>query len=242
MKKSMSSNVRIAAAMAACTALFGCVVAPQAPQVKPQVTVKCTYPTIAALPETKEVQAKGGINIGLAPGTFNCTKGTSQKRVPDAPTLGEQLQLGLLMRQGDSSANWQLVETTITPTFSVVPDKIAFRVKINNQMPRVFRGAGTVVLYNFAGKNKSISQNEYAELSNIIVPPRSEAEVTIYGPSFTEMPDKATLGIFLYDVVIKTDQAGNILEKQNFEWYYNYQHQYKEEVGEVAKTRTWIRR
>ena len=110
-----------------------------------------------------------------------------------------------------------MLETTSTPVYTVNPEKVAFRVKINNQMPRVFRGAGTVVLYNFGGKNTSISSQDYAELSNIIVPPRTEAEVTIYGPSFRDIPEKTTLGIFLYDVVIRTDNAGNIVEKHNYQ-------------------------
>ena len=66
--------------------------------------------------------------------------------------------------------------------------------------------------------------------------------MTVYGPSFQDIPEKTTLGIFLYDVVIKIDNAGNIVEKQNFEWYYNYQTQIKEETAEVVKERGWVRR
>ena len=223
--------------LVAVSMLGGCVVAPQTPAINPQITIRCVYPTIAPLAETKESQTRGGVNISLAPGSFQCTKTEKNSNQVVAPNLLEVLSV-----PGGNAQPYKLVETTVTPVYQVVPDKVAFRVKINNQMPRVFRGSGTVVLYNFGGKNTSTSQQDYAELNNLIVPPRTEAEVTIFGPSFRDMPDKTTLGIFLYDVVTKTDQAGNILEKQNFEWYYNYQHQYKEDVGEVTKSRGWVKR
>ncbi len=218
----------------------GCAVQPIAPAANPQITVRCVYPTISPLAQTKELQSQGGINVSLAPGNFQCTKAGKQSKAVVSPTFGEQMEISLA--SGGKGQLYQLVETTITPIYTVNPDKIAFRVKINNQMPRVFRGAGTVVLYNFGGKNTSTSQQDYAELNNLIVPPRTEAEVTIYGPSFRDMPEKATLGIFLYDVVTRTDQAGNIVEKQNFEWYYNYQNQYKEDVAELVKRKEWVLR
>ena len=236
----MHKCLKVLAISIVVSTLAGCVVAPQAPVANPKLTIRCVYPTISPLTETKESQTLGGVNIALAPGSFQCTKETQNTDREVAPDVGESMQA--VLATGGHSETLKLVETTITPLFQVVPDRIAFRVKINNQMPRVFRGSGTVVLYNFGGKNTSTNQQDYAALNNLIVPPRTEAEVTIYGPSFKDMPDKTTLGIFLYDVVTKTDQAGNITEKQNFEWYYNYQHQYIEEVGEVTKTRKWVRR
>ena len=177
--------------------------------------MQCFYPVLAPLPETKELQAKGGINISLAPGNFQCSKTVQKTSQEVQPTAGEVLALSL--SSSGNSRFYKMLETTSTPVYTVNPEKVAFRVKINNQMPRVFRGAGTVVLYNFGGKNTSISSQDYAELSNIIVPPRTEAEVTIYGPSFRDIPEKTTLGIFLYDVVIRTDNAGNIVEKHNYQ-------------------------
>lgn len=221
--------------------LGGCAV-PQQRVAEPNLLVKiqCIYPVITPLPQTKELQKKGGINISLAPGSFQCSKAVEKTTQEVEATMDETMALSI--STGGKSRFFKMLETTSTPVYQVSPDKVAFRVKINNQMPRVFRGAGTVVLYNFGGRNTSISSQDYAELSNIIVPPRTEAEVTIYGPSFSNIPENTTLGIFLYDVVIRTDDAGNVIEKQNFEWYYNYQTQNKEDTGEIVKTKRWERR
>jgi hypothetical protein len=220
-------------------ALLGCAAPEKAPEPKAMATVKCTYPVISPLPETRELQEKGGVSISLAPGSFQCTKAVARTSREVAPTFGESMQLA---SSGGNKQFYRMVESTNTPVYKVNPEKVAFRVKITNQMPRVFRGSGTVVLYNFGGKNASISSNEYGELTNILIPPRASMEVTIYGPTFQQIPEKTTLGIFLYDVVTKTDNAGNIVEKQNYEWYYAYQVQVKEEAMEVSKSRQWMKK
>lgn len=228
-------------------ALSACAPVQVAPQASPVVTVRCVYPVITPLASTKELQNKGGINISLAPNTFECADAfkSSSREVPrNIFDFNQEYSLVSFINSGAGGKpeNYKLVETTSTPVYAVNPEKVAFRIKINNQMPRVFRGAGTVVLYNFGGKNTSISSQDYAELSNIIVPPRTETELKIFGPSFKDVPENTTLGIFLYDVVTKTDNAGNIVEKQNFEWYYNYQTQFKEANREIVKSRAWVRR
>lgn len=228
-------------------ALSACAPVPVAQKANPVVVVRCVYPVISPQAETKELQGKGGINISLAPSIFTCADAatSSSKEIPrnifdfnESYSLAQHINSGA----GGRPENYRLVETTQTPIYVAKPDRVAFRVKINNQMPRVFRGAGTVVLYNFAGRNRSVSSQDYTELTNLIVPPRTEAEVMIYGPSFQDIPENAMLGIFLYDVVTKTDNAGNIVEKQNFEWYYKYQTQAKEAAREVTTSRVWVRR
>ena len=220
-------------------ALSGCETYEVVPQATPTRTVQCVFPVINPLPQTKELQTKGGINISLAPSTFVCSDAVDARSVEVVPDITERVSYGL---SGGKVEYSRLIETTSNPVAKVDPARMAFRVKINNQMPRVFRGAGTVVLYNFGGKNTSISSQDYAELSNVIVPPRTEQEITIYGPAFETIPNNTTLGIFLYDVVTKTDAAGNITDKQNFEWFYNYQLQTKESVREITKVRRWVSR
>lgn len=231
------------------TVLSACASVEVAERANPVVTVRCVYPVITPLADTKELQAKGGINISLAPNTFLCSDAVklTRREVPTNVFDWDSSLFRLInqnggSRPGNMAENYMLVETTSTPVYVVNPDKVAFRIKINNQMPRVFRGAGTVVLYNFGGKNTSTSSQDYAELANVIVPPRTETELTIYGPSFQGIPGNTTLGIFLYDVVTQTDNAGNIIEKQNFEWYYNYQTQFKDAMREITTSKAWVHR
>lgn len=218
--------------------LSGCADTP-APQPNPTTTVQCFQPVMSPLAQTKELQSKGGITISLAQSTFTCTDAVETRSREITPDLSDRINYAMSGGQPDNS---RLIEVTSIPVMKVEPNRVAFRIKINNQGQRVFRGSGTVVLYNISGKNASVSSQDYAELSNLIVPPRTEQEVTIYGPSFRDVPDHTSLGIFLYDVATKTDAAGNITEKQNFEWYYNYELQVREEARQITKTRQWVPR
>jgi len=207
----------------------------------PAATIKvvCSYPQVSRLPETKETQTKGGVNISLAPNTFQCVRDSKKSMQEIQPTFGESMTQAAT---GKDPNGLRYVETSITPVFRVTPDKIAIRVKITNQMTHVFRGAGTIVQYNFGGKNASVSAQDYSDLAGLTIPPRSTAEVMIYGPSPKDLPEKTTLSIFLYDVITKTNDAGKAVEKQNFEWFYDFQMQRKEEMGDVLKTKEWVLR
>ncbi len=92
---------------------------------------------------------------------------------------------------------------------------------ITNKMPRVFRAMGSVVQFHANGRLQAVEQSAYAELTNAIVPPRSELQVKIYGPPISDLPDKGIVGLFFYDVPTKTDDASAVTEKQNFEWYFD---------------------
>lgn len=217
--------------------LLGCAAATQQSATPTYVTMTCGRPGLAPLAETKELQERGGVQIAVAVQAFQCVPEARVEFRDASPSFGEQLQRSL----GDGSQGTRFVERSMVPTLKVMPERLAVQIKINNKLPRVFRGSGTVVQFTIAGKNWVVKQDDYADLVNMIVPPRNEAEVTVYGPPISQIPEKATIGLFLYDVVTKADQAGNILEKQNFEWFYNYALQVVEERGEVKKQRMWVR-
>lgn len=205
---------------------------PRSPEI---ARTSCLVPTFAALAETKEAQEKGGVQIAVAPLLYEAVSAVETTTRDIQPSFGDRLT---------APQGWQtmrFVERTTRPVLRVTPDRLRFRVRISNHLPRVFRGAGTVVQFNAAGKLVPLAPEGYAELGNVIVPPRSEAQVEIYGPPLEAVPDQATLGLFLYDVVTKTDAAGNVTEKQNFEWYFNYATQLREETGPVHRERLWVR-
>lgn len=214
--------------------LTACATLPPTPQA---ITMTCKQPTFAALPQTKELQEKGGLQISVAPASYICRQTTqvSRSEVPDPVTKST----GGLFHQPPPRQGARYIETTETPVLHVVPNRLEFTVKINNKLPRVFRGAGIVVQFNVAGKLQAVEQQAYSDLTNSIVPPRTEQEIKIYGPSLSSVPDQTTIGLFLYDLITNTDKAGNITEKHNFEWFYTYGVQYKEEVGEVRRTEGW---
>jgi hypothetical protein len=214
--------------------LSGCTMTPSAPAAPETVAMTCNMPVVSALAETKEYQVKGDIGISVAATTFECKSSTQTAEREIAP--GPLDSLYLPANPSGTWANYMKTETVTSPVLKVSPQRLMFKVKINNQGARVFRGTGTVVLYNVSGKNISVKQTDYDGLTNIIVPPRSEAEVDIYGPEFEQLGQaKTTMALSLYDVATKTDAAGAITQKQNFEWLYNYSVEPKQDVGTVIR-------
>lgn len=211
----------------------GCATVPPPPPADTSVTMTCLQPNTTPLQETKEIQTKGGIQIIVAMQPFQCVPDFKQRSVMATPDFAEQLLAG------KQHPGQRYVETTRTPYFAIKPDRLKVTLKIVNQLSRVFRGAGAVVQFTVAGKTWANKQEDYAEFSNVIIPPRGEQQIEIYGPPVEAVPPQANLGLFLYDVVTKVDAAGNIVEKQNFEWYYSYGLQTKQEPGTVQVVRGW---
>jgi len=182
-------------------------------------------PILEPLPETKLKQTKGGVEITVFPVQYSTTIKQNQTANQIDPPLFALIPRGAT----------RYYEVDTKPVITTTPDQLVFRVTINNLLPRVFRGAGAIVHFMLDGKALTSSAENYAELSQLIIPPRQAAEFQVYGVKLSDLPDapqsKATLGIFLYDVVTKVDQAGNIVEKQNFEWYFNFSMDRKEVDG-----------
>ena len=167
----------------------------------------------------------------MAPESYKALLQTriTHKRIE--PNFGESLQISAFTEE--QRRNLVLVEETTESSLKPSPDRLQFLIKINNKLSRVFRGAGTVVQFNVGGKLLAVEQAGYAEMLQAIVPPRTEHQLKISGPPLDLLSDNATIGLFLYDVVTAVDAAGNVTEKQNFEWYFNYTTKVAEETGEV---------
>jgi len=197
--------------------------------------VSAKLPTFAPLAETNPTQEKGGLTITIAPAEYHTTALflSSDRRV--FATLKERL-----LAPVDITRN-MLVEKIFTPVPEIVPDTLGFRVHVSNQMPRVFRAAGIVVQFNVAGKVVQYDPSGTTELVQAIIPPRSEQFMDIHGAKISDIPERCTIGVFFYDVVTKLDTAGNVIEKQNFEWYFQYATKLvEEEVAVPPPKRVWV--
>ena len=218
--------------------LAGCQLPPPTPDTPPQpVTINCDVPTFTPLAGTTDSEEQGGIRIFVTPGPYSCVPSSKTTRAAVDPSLGDYITRPPATNPQQPPV---FVEDTQTPTLLAAPDRLVFSITIKNNLPRVFRGSGTVVMYNIGGKNQNVDQSNFSELNNLIVPPQTEAQVTIYGPPLAQIDPQQKLALYLYDVVTKTDAAGNVTQKQNFEWDYKYTLTAKTQQGMVTKSRHWI--
>lgn len=200
----------------------------------PTVTrLSCEVPTIRPQPETKESQDKGGLQISMAPVAYTAGRADVVNVQQIEPPMGAVIWSGT----GDRV----YVRRTTRPVVAVNPDHIQFLVKVNNKMPRVFRGAGTVVQFNVGGRLQAVEQGGYSNLLGAIVPPRQEQQIEIIGPPLSALgAKKGTVGVFLYDVVTDQSDAGVVTAKQNFEWYFDYTIEPRQVEAEGKTEEGWM--
>jgi hypothetical protein len=224
--RSLRAIVIVALAVVNGAPVYGKKKEPPAPAEPTSVKLSAQVPSLAALAETPQSQTKSGLRITMTPESYQAkdTMIDEVRRVPPPTHWGMVVM---------PSATAVYVERTKVPSLAVSPDRLMLHVHLSNQMPRVFRGFGIAVQFNVAGKLAAVDPSGYGDLVNAILPPRSEQEVTIYGPPISTIPAPCTVGVFFYDVVTNMDQAGNVTEKQNFEWYFSYQTQLVEKEFSV---------
>jgi hypothetical protein len=172
-------------------------------------------PSFTRQAETQQRQEKSGLEITVAPVNYEAVPHSKTTVRPTREPVANELIGG--------HPGQVYVTKTTNSGVSVQPDRLNFLVTLNNKMPRVFHGSGTVVQFNVGGKILAVDQGGYSSLQGAIVPPQQEQQVTIIGPPLSELPAKSGIvGIFLYDVVTQQSEAGVVTEKQNYQWYFDY--------------------
>ena len=193
------------------TVLSSCVTTKPGGEVE---TVRLTWdvPKLVPLQQTPSVQEKGGLWMSLVPPLYSTERRT---RTEDIPTKGP---LGGLW----TTPNIKYFDRREIPYAVVTPGQLRFTLTVNNKLDHLFRGAGSLVSLNVAGNTTALDQSGYAELLNLILPPRAQNQINIVGPSLESLPPQGTIGVFVYDVVTQVDAAGNPTKRENFEWYFDY--------------------
>jgi len=187
--------------------LVGCATT-QKPKESPSIKVMYGVPTLTPAENTSQDLEKHGIRISLLPYTFSATRKFRRqyKRLPTLFVVNDQYSF----------------ERKEVPYYEVTPEQVKFKVKVYNNLGHVLRLAGTVISFQVAGKMVALDKSGYEDFLNGIILPRQEMEYEIVGPSINSLPDSCTIALLLYDIVTKTDAAGNPTERTNFEWYYSY--------------------
>jgi hypothetical protein len=190
---------------------------PPAPQ---EIEVSAKLPTVTPLAGTNLSQEKGNVRISVGLVSYK----TAIAYVSHVQRTNPKFKEAFLLPHNQTDV---FVERTCTPVANVLPSRLEFLVTVDNQMDHVFRGSGMVVRYQVGGKDMAVDQSAWSELANAIIPPRGSQQVAVYGPAVNTLPANGTLGFYFDDVVTGTNPAGDVSQRQSFEWYFqlNFQDQ-----------------
>lgn len=228
----MKYQIHFSALLAATLLLSGCETTAPSPPV--YTTISAQVPVITAMPETSEAQRKGGLEITIVPARYHLEKRDVTTIEPITPGLGRTLQESLAIGDGKPRSAVRVQEETET-ILAPTPERLQFVVRLNNQLSRVFRGQGAVIQFNVDGQLIPFGHVDYTNFLNGVVPPRNESSFVIFGPRLRELPDSGAIGLYIYDVVTETDAAGNVTERQNFEWFFQIENKIIREQVKVRK-------
>jgi hypothetical protein len=197
----------------------------QAPAPPNVVSIDVLTPSIAPAPETKPLQTKGGITISIDTDTYQTAAVPEAVESQFQPGFKEMFHIPCTGAFTPGVGHIDYFLHNFEPTAVTKPDHLVLHLHITSSLPRVFRGSGAIVQFQVAGKALHVNPSGYGDFLNAIIPPRSSQDIDIVGPAIADLPQRATVGVYIYDVVTRLDEAGNIQEKQNFEWYYAWETQ-----------------
>ena len=211
----------------------GCATTPAPP---PEHTIRLMVPEVSPLPETDELQRRGGVAVTVAPATVTVE---SAQRCEYSPTSG---LLAFLNRpSGASSDTHKPLEVRRFPTQRLVGgDELRFVVTITNHMERVFRGSGALVQFNVDGRVQGTEQEQYEDLLTALIPPGEERQYVIGGLPVDLLPGESTLALDLYDLITEIDAAGNVTRRDNFQWYFRVTMDRRVETVTGTRDYAWL--
>lgn len=180
----------------------------QKPKSLEPVVISYKMPIIAPVDSSQQMQEKSDIKISVTPNSFSATRLTRNEYEMKRTLIVINEQYNFDKRE--------------IPYYDVSPDTLIFKIKVYNNLGHVFRTAGTIVSLLVNGKMVNLEKTGYESFLSGIILPRQEQEYEIIAAPINTLPDSCTIALLLFDMITKTDAAGNPTEKTNFEWYYTF--------------------
>lgn len=91
------------------------------------------------------------------------------------------------------------------------------------------------------GEIERVEEYRYEELVANLLPPRQRQQVPVKVTTADRLPEQGIVELFLFDIVTAIDSAGNVTERQNFDWTFRVTHE-RRAVRTVTGLRThwWV--
>ena len=169
-------------------------------------TVSYELPKVTPAPETSQMQSKGDITISKEVRPFELAKmvRTNEKTVPS------------------DNPEFDNFEIESTPYFTIGPDRVEFKLRVKNGQSRILKLRDVAIVFLVDGVQSNVDADDFNDWMQGMIIPGSEKSFVLPGPALSSLPDSCVLGMFLYDMPVKYDKAGNVTKKDNYEWYFYF--------------------
>jgi hypothetical protein len=220
--------------------IAGCATTASEPLPPPEDrTFTYEMPLIEPLEQTEELLTMGGVRISLAPQEIQVSERDYCQYEEIRASLRDLINLDLppsgVTRETHSEFHEVRYRRPVVTTSS-----ISFTATVTNQLERVFRGQGSVFQFSVGGRAIASDNVNYQQFLNAIIPPNGETQVSIRGPTLSSIGDDNTIAVNIYDIMVDTDEAGNVTQRDNAEWYYRVVREPREATVSGERHRVWI--
>lgn len=172
---------------------------------KKDTTVSVSYPILLPINNTKQELTKGGVTVSCEIVPFDINKTTNQNRE--------------IFYADPSKPGFDIYQTANIPAFSVTPDRVSFNLKIKNKQSHLLKMREVALVMLIDGIQYSWPKTFIDEewQSGMIVS-GFEKSFNLPGPKLENLKNAKVINIFLNDLPVSYDQAGNVSKRENFEW------------------------
>ena len=170
------------------------------------VDISYELPIIKPASQTKQMQTKGGVTVSCEVNNFVVDRKLSEER---NPTFADGNKPG-----------YDLFEITRKPSYDVSPNDITFKITIKNNQDRVLKLIDVPIVMIVDGTQYSIPNDYLLEWKNALVVKGFSKDYAIKGPQIKGLNNGKAVYISINDVPTSYDRAGNVTNKENFEWYF----------------------
>ena len=163
-------------------------------------------PTVVPAPQTQQIQKKGDVTVNVEVTRFNANRivQTTERVAPS------------------DNKEFDNYEVENTPAYTVSPDRMLFNVRVKNDQARILKLADVAIVFVVDGVSVTIEGGDFKEWVTGLIIPGTEKDYSIKGPKTASLPKSSVVGMYIYDMPVKYDAAGNVTKKDNYEWYFMY--------------------
>jgi hypothetical protein len=169
-------------------------------------TISYELPVIKPDKQTKQVQNKGGVTVTCEVNEFSVDKTFKTDR---KATFAD-----------GNSPNSDVFETIKRPSVFVNPDNITFKITVKNNQDRTLKLIEVPIVLIVDGVQYTIPNDYLIDWKNALIVKGFSKEYFVKGPQTSTLKNAKVIYLSINDIPTSLDKAGNILSKDNFEWYF----------------------
>lgn len=181
-----------------------------------------SVPIITPTSQTKQKQTKGGVVVSCEVVPFV---------IENAMTETESVSYAR-----PNNTAFDVYEIAKIPSIKISPNEVNFIIRIRNNQDRVLKLVDVPIVYIADGIQYSIPEGFLKDWNNSLVVKGFEKEFPIIGPNTASLMNTKVLYISVNDVPISYDKAGNVTQKENFEWFFDCTLKQQSVTGQLSYT------